>query len=112
MLDQGIHLIDLILNLTSEIKEVHSFISNNYWKHNVEDNAYVMFKDKKGVVAMIHSTATQWEHKFSIEITCEKGMLILSGILSKLSSLFPTLKINGLSVEVTLSIIQAKSDVL
>ena len=82
LLDQGIHLIDLILNLTSEIKEVHSFISNNYWKHNVEDNAYVMFKDKKGVVAMIHSTATQWEHKFRLEITLEKALIELTGILS------------------------------
>ena len=43
-------------------------------------------KDKMGVIASIHSTATQWEHKFSIEITCEKGMLILSGILSSTKS--------------------------
>ena len=43
-------------------------------------------RDKKGVIASIHSTATQWEHKFSIEITCQYGMLILSGILSSTKS--------------------------
>ena len=30
----------------------------------------------------MHSSATQWRHQFSLEITLEKGALILSGILS------------------------------
>ena len=63
-----------------------SFISNKFWKYDVEDNAFSIMNDKNGVIASIHSTATQWEHKFSIEITCEKGMLILSGILSSTKS--------------------------
>ena len=82
LLDQGIHLIDLILFFHGEFTEYKSFISKKFWKYDVEDNAFSIMRDKKGVIASIHSTATQWEHKFSIEITCEKGMLILSGILS------------------------------
>ena len=39
-------------------------------------------RNKAGVVAMLHSTATQWRHRFSLEVTLEKGALILSGILS------------------------------
>ena len=39
-------------------------------------------KNNAGVVASIHSTATQWKHKFNIEITLEKASLILTGILS------------------------------
>ena len=39
-------------------------------------------KNNSGVVASIHSTATQWKHKFNIEITLEKASIILSGILS------------------------------
>ena len=39
-------------------------------------------KSKKGIIASIHSTATQWEHKFRMEITLEKCLIILSGILS------------------------------
>ena len=35
-----------------------------------------------GVVAMLHSTATQWRHRFNLEVTLEKGALILAGILS------------------------------
>ena len=39
-------------------------------------------KNNTGIIASIHSTATQWKHKFNIEITLEKATLILSGILS------------------------------
>ena len=31
---------------------------------------------------MIHSTATQWQHKFRVEIIMEKGQINLNGILS------------------------------
>ena len=86
LLDQGIHLIDLILFFHGNFIEFKSFISNKFWKYDVEDNAFSIMRDKNGVIASIHSTATQWEHKFSIEITCQKGMLILSGILSSTKS--------------------------
>ena len=31
---------------------------------------------------MVHSTATQWQHQFRIEITLEKAQINLTGILS------------------------------
>ena len=31
---------------------------------------------------MLHSSATQWRHRFQLEITLSKGQLILAGILS------------------------------
>lgn len=82
LLDQGIHMVDLIRLFCGEIDEVKSFVSNNFWNHDVEDNAYALMLDRKGRVAMLHSTATQWQHKFSLEINCTRGFLILQGILS------------------------------
>ncbi len=82
LLDQGIHLLDIMRFFCGEFKEIKSLISNDYWKHNVEDNAYIIMRSKKNVVAMVHSTATQWQHKFRIEITLEKAEINLSGILS------------------------------
>ena len=82
LLDQGIHMLDMILYFSNEFNQVHSFISNNFWHHDVEDNAYIIMKDKKGRVAMLHSTATEWRHKFRLEIILEKAQLELSGILS------------------------------
>jgi predicted dehydrogenase len=82
LLDQGIHLVDLMRLFGGEFTEVASFISNDFWRHDVEDNAYAMMRTADGVVAMLHSSATQWRHRFQLEITLEKGMIMLSGILS------------------------------
>lgn len=82
LLDQGIHMVDLMRLFCGDFVEVKSFISNDFWKHDVEDNAYVLLKDKLGRVAMLNSSATQWQHKFSLEITLTHGYLELSGILS------------------------------
>lgn len=82
LLDQGIHMVDLIRLFGGEFEEVHSFISNDFWKHDVEDNAYALMRSESGVVAMLHSSATQWRHRFNLDITLEKGSIVLSGILS------------------------------
>jgi predicted dehydrogenase len=82
LLDQGIHMVDLMRLFAGEFTEVYSFVSNSYWHHDVEDNAYALMRNKDGVVAMLHSSATQWRHRFQIEITCWRGMIVLSGILS------------------------------
>ncbi len=82
LLDQGIHMVDLMRLFCGEFVEFKSFVSNDYWKHDVEDNAYALMKDAKGKVAILHSSATQWQHCFSLEITLTEGYLELQGILS------------------------------
>jgi predicted dehydrogenase len=82
LLDQGIHMVDLMRMFAGEFSEIHSFVTNDFWRHDVEDNAYVLMRTVEGVVAMLHSSATQWRHHFRLEITLERGQLILSGILS------------------------------
>jgi len=82
LLDQGIHMIDLILYFSGNFSEFVSYISNKYWNYDVEDNAFVLMRNKKGVIASLHSTATQWQHKFSMEITFQHGFIDLKGILS------------------------------
>lgn len=83
LLDQGIHLLDMIRYFAGDFDEVRSFVSNEYWHHDVEDNAWALLRNSKsGCVAMVHSTATQWRHKFRLEITLEGGLIELTGILS------------------------------
>jgi predicted dehydrogenase len=85
-LDQGIHMVDLMRLFAGEFTKVNSFISNDFWKHDVEDNAYALMRTKDGIVGMLHSSATQWRHSFNLTITLTKGSLILSGILSNSKS--------------------------
>jgi predicted dehydrogenase len=82
LLDQGIHMVDLMRLFVGEFTEVKSFISNDFWKCDVEDNAFALLRDNLGRVAMLHSSATQWQHKFSLEVSLSKGYIELSGILS------------------------------
>jgi predicted dehydrogenase len=82
LLDQGIHMVDLMRLFCGEFDEVKSFISNDFWKHDVEDNAYALLKDRKGRIAMLNSSATQWQHKFNLEISLTQGYIELHGILS------------------------------
>ena len=39
-------------------------------------------------MVMIHSTATQWQHKFRVEIIMEKGQINLSGGQSGLDEFY------------------------
>ncbi|RHX90976.1 Gfo/Idh/MocA family protein [Leptospira stimsonii] len=82
LLDQGIHIVDLMRLFAGEFEEIHSFISNGHWKYDVEDNAYAIMRTNDGVVGMLNSSATQWRHRFHLDINLEKGSLILGGILS------------------------------
>ena len=83
LLDQGIHMLDLMRYLSGEdFSEIFSFIDNAFWNFDVEDNAYVLMKSKTGVVAQLHSSATQWRHLFNLEITMEQGLFVLGGLLT------------------------------
>lgn len=82
LLDQGIHMVDLMRLFAGEFETVHSVVSNDHWNHDVEDNAYALMRTGAGVVALLHSSATQWRHTFQLDITLARGAITLSGILS------------------------------
>ena len=82
LLDQGIHMVDMMRLFAGEFIDIHAHISNAFWCHDVEDNAYALMRTADGVVAMLHSSATQWRHRFGLDITLKEGGLSLSGILS------------------------------
>jgi len=85
-LDQGIHLVDLMRLFAGCFTEIHSVVSNDFWHHDVEDNVYALMRTDDGVTAMLHSSATQWRHRFGLDITLSKGLITLSGILSSSKS--------------------------
>ncbi|MGE5466079.1 MAG: Gfo/Idh/MocA family protein [Ignavibacteria bacterium] len=82
LLDQGIHMVDLMRLFAGEFVDVQSFVSNDHWGYDVEDNAYALLRTKDGVVGMLNSSATQWRHRFHLDINLEKGSVILGGLLT------------------------------
>ncbi len=82
LLDQGIHMVDLMQLFSGEFVDVKSYVSNTYWNHDVEDNAYALMRTNNGCIAMLHSSATQWHHRFSLDIALTEGYLELQGFLA------------------------------
>lgn len=82
LLDQGIHMVDLMRLFAGDFVDVHSFVSNSHWGYDVEDNAYALMRTADGVVGMLNSSATQWRHRFHLDINLDRGSIILGGILS------------------------------
>ena len=82
LLDQGIHMVDLLRLFGGEFVEVKSFISNEFWNFDVEDNAYALMRTENNVIALLHSSATQWQHRFSLELNFRDAYIKLEGILS------------------------------
>ncbi len=82
LIDQGIHMVDLMIHLGGEYDEVSAFVSNLFWKiPGIEDNVFAIFRDSNtGLCASLHSTMTQWRHLFSLEVFLEGGALILNGL--------------------------------
>ncbi len=96
LIDQGIHMLDLIRYFSGEtFSKVNSYITTAYWNISVEDNAFVLMQSENKVIASMHSSATQWRHKFLLEMCFEEGYLNLDGILSGTRSYAPESLIIG-----------------
>ncbi len=78
LLDQGVHLIDLCRFFAGEFNEVFGTVETKFWKAKVEDNAFMILKNKT-VTASLHVSATQWKNLFSFEIFGDKGFLTVDG---------------------------------
>ncbi len=95
LLDQGIHMLDLMCYFTGESFEVQSAnLSNSFWDIEVEDNAMINLT-QGDVMASMHSSATQWRHRFLLEMEFEEGYINLDGILSNSKSYAPETLISG-----------------
>jgi 1,5-anhydro-D-fructose reductase (1,5-anhydro-D-mannitol-forming) len=86
LLDQGIHMLDLIIMFAGPVRVTGSIMTDTFWTDGLEDNAFVLMQSEAGAPAFLHSSATLWKHSFNIEIGCRDGYLHVSGLLSKTGS--------------------------
>ena len=82
LLDQGIHMLDLMCYFGGGFDEVQSVITNNLWNiEGIEDNAFLnLYNSEKNISASLHSTMIEWRHIFSLEVLLEKGYVALNGL--------------------------------
>ncbi|PWW08327.1 putative dehydrogenase [Paenibacillus cellulosilyticus] len=87
LLDQGIHMLDLMHYFLGEFSSVKSVVDTLAWSGiQVEDNAFAIFETDRGQIASLHSSATQWHHRFNLDIVCTNGCVVLDGLITSTRS--------------------------
>jgi len=80
LLDQGVHIIDLIRWFGGNIKEVFGKVETKFWEMEVEDNAFGILKTINNVTCSFHVSWTNWKNIFSFEIFGTEGYLKITGL--------------------------------
>src|SRR3989344_1882890 len=83
LIDQGVHMIDLARWFLGDFTHVQGFVEDMFWNGGVEDNAFLLLKNKKRRVASVHVSWTQWNPLHVFEIYGTKGYLIVRGLGKK-----------------------------
>jgi predicted dehydrogenase len=80
LLEQGIHIFDLVRHLLGEPSQLLAQTKRFYWNFPaVEDNGFCMLQTTNGQTAQIHVSWTQWVNLFELEIFGRDGYLRLGG---------------------------------
>jgi predicted dehydrogenase len=80
LLDQGVHIIDLIQWFGGEVKEVFGKVETKFWNMEVEDNAFAILETENNVTASFHVSWTNWKNIFSFEVFGTEGYLRIEGL--------------------------------
>jgi predicted dehydrogenase len=75
-------MLDLFRHFAGDFTGIRAMVGNSFWPVDVEDNAFALLRTPGGVVAMLHSSSTQWRHRFSLEVYLTGGYVSINGILS------------------------------
>lgn len=79
LLDQGVHLLDLIYWFLGPLPLQSSYVTTSFWKMPVEDNAVLTLKDA-AKWATFHVSCSEWKNTFSMEIYGRTGKILISGL--------------------------------
>jgi predicted dehydrogenase len=87
LLDQGIHMMDLLCFFCGSFTDVQSSVNQLVWRElETEDSAFAILKTNDGKVASLHSSSIQWKHKFDLDLICTNGGISLNGLLTATKS--------------------------
>jgi predicted dehydrogenase len=80
LLDQGVHLIDLTRFLVGEASLVFAELRTDFWKADVEDNAFLALRPEQGGFAWLHASWTEWKNTFSFELALRDAKVEIRGL--------------------------------
>ena len=98
LLDQGVHIVDLLRWFMGDFQEVAGFVNTYHWdlgffspqtmhyalsdnnNPQLEDNAFAQLRTANGQVAQLHTSWTQWKNRFSFEVFGLDGYIRIEGL--------------------------------
>jgi predicted dehydrogenase len=81
LLDQGVHVLDLLHWLLGPPAAVHCELADFCWPiAPLEDNAFALLRWSGGQIATFHTSWTQWRNRFELQIYCREGSLEVAGL--------------------------------
>ena len=81
LMDQGVHALDLSRWFLGDVAEVTGILQTAFWPiAPIEDNAFALLRNRKGSVASLHVSWTQWRPLFSLEIYGSEGYAVVEGL--------------------------------
>ena len=80
LIDQGAHLIDLSRWFLGDLTLDYAATPTFFWPIEVEDNCFLALRGRRGEMAWLHATWTEWKNTFSFEITGRDGKLTVEGL--------------------------------
>lgn len=79
LIDQGIHMLDLMRLFAGDIQNVRGLVQSRYWNTPVEDNVFALM-EAGDVPMMLHSSVVHWRHRFILEVCYADGLIMLDGL--------------------------------
>ena len=87
LIDQGIHMLDLMLYFVGDLFVEYSSVDRLVWDNiQTEDSVFAMMRSPDRKVAMLHSSALQWKHKFDMDLMLTDGYIALNGFYTSTRS--------------------------
>jgi predicted dehydrogenase len=87
LIDQGIHMLDLLLYFLGDLSVSFSSVDRLVWEDlPTEDSAVAVLRTPANKVATLHSSVLQWKHKFDMDIMLTDGYIALNGLLTSTRS--------------------------
>jgi hypothetical protein len=80
LIDQGSHLIDLSRFFLGDFSDIYGFAHTYFWNMPVDDNSFMILRNKKNKLAFLHASCTEWKNLFSMEVYGKLGKLDVTGL--------------------------------
>ncbi|MEZ5266697.1 MAG: Gfo/Idh/MocA family oxidoreductase, partial [Acidimicrobiales bacterium] len=81
LIDQAVHLIDLTRFVTGDdVSLAFAELRTDFWAMDVEDNAFLALRPRRGGFAWLHASWTEWKNLFSFEVAWQTAKFEVIGL--------------------------------